>query len=116
MRKILSLMILTAVMGALVAGAVRAADAPAKGPEIGILNYKFDPDTVTVTAGTTVTWVNKDDVPHTIASSDKRFTSSGGLDKGDSYSYTFNTPGTFAYYCSIHPFMTAKIVVTAKSN
>lgn len=99
---------------ALAIGAVKAAEpvAPAAGTQIGILNYKFDPGTLTVPAGTTVTWVNHDEVPHTVASSDKRFTSSGPLDTGDSYSYKFTTPGTYTYFCTLHPFMTGKIVVT----
>ena len=101
------------VTTALVTGAVKAAEpaAPPAGPQVGIMNYKFDPETLTVPAGTTVTWVNHDEVPHTVASSDKRFTSSGALDTGDKYSYTFTTPGTYTYFCTLHPFMTAKVVV-----
>ena len=111
MKKMISIMMLAA---AVAIGSVKVAEsaAPMAGPQIGILNYKFDPDTLTVPAGTTVTWVNHDEVPHTIASSDKRFTSSGALDTGDKYSYTFTTPGSYAYFCTLHPFMTGKIVVT----
>ncbi|HLW73886.1 MAG TPA: cupredoxin family copper-binding protein [Gammaproteobacteria bacterium] len=114
MKKTISILMLAAVTAAVVIGSVRAAEpaAPAAGPQIGIMNYKFDPATLTVPAGTTVTWANHDEVPHTVASSDKRFTSSGALDTGDSYSYKFTTPGTYGYYCTLHPFMTGKIVVT----
>ena len=114
MKKTLSVMLLAAVTAAVTLGSVKAAEhaAPAAGPQIGILNYKFDPETLTVPVGTTITWVNHDEVPHTVASSDKRFTSSGPLDTGDSYSYKFTTPGTYTYFCTLHPFMTAKVVVT----
>ena len=80
---------------------------------VNIFNYKFDPETVTVPVGTTVTWTNKDEIPHTVASSDKSFQGSGGLDTDDSYSYTFTKPGTYSYYCTLHPFMKGKVVVTA---
>jgi amicyanin len=97
-------------------GAVRA-DAPAAAPaQVSIFNYKFDPETLTVTAGTTVTWTNKDEIPHSVASSDKSFKGSGGLDTGDTYSYTFDKPGTYKYYCTLHPFMTGVIVVKAKGG
>ena len=99
-------------------GAVSAArsDAAPAGPtvQVNIFNYKFDPETVTVVAGTTVTWTNKDEIPHTVASTDKSFPASAGLDTGDSYSYTFTKPGTYNYYCTLHPFMKGTVVVTAK--
>lgn len=82
--------------------------------QVNIFNYKFDPETLTVPAGTTVTWTNKDEIPHTVASSDKTFQGSGGLDTGDSYSYTFTKPGTYSYYCTLHPFMKGKVVVTGQ--
>lgn len=115
-RFIPSLVLLAAVGGALVAGVVRAGDAPtaAAGQQIAIFNYKFDPAVLTVPAGTKVTWTNKDEVPHTVVSSDQRFTASGGLDTGDTYSYTFTTAGSYEYFCTLHPFMKGKIVVTAK--
>lgn len=114
MKKTHGIMLLVAVTAVVTLGAVKAAEpaASAAGPQIGILNYKFDPATLTVPAGTTVTWVNHDEVPHTVASSDKRFTSSGPLDTGDSYSYTFTTPGSYTYFCTLHPFMTGQVAVT----
>lgn len=102
--------------GVMFVGSVLADDKPVTGAEvkIAILNYKFDPEVLTVAAGTTVTWVNQDETVHSVVSSDKRFTGSGGLDKGDDYSYTFTTPGSYEYFCSLHPFMKGQIVVTAK--
>jgi plastocyanin/nitrite reductase/ring-hydroxylating ferredoxin subunit len=88
-----------------------AAPAPQGGTAVAISNFKFDPATLTVPAGTTVTWTNQDEEPHTIAAKDGSFHSSG-LDTHGTYSYTFATPGTFDYVCGIHPFMTATVVVT----
>jgi plastocyanin len=63
-----------------------------------------------VKAGTTVTWTNNDDIPHAIAAVNKQFKSKA-LDTGDAYSFTFTTPGTYQYFCSLHPHMTGAIVV-----
>jgi plastocyanin len=68
-----------------------------------------------VKAGTTVTWINEDDAPHTVASSNKLFKSKA-LDTGDKFSFTFTTPGTYAYFCSVHPHMTGTVVVEAASG
>ena len=113
-----SLVLFAGVAAAMIAGVVRAGEPPvaAASQQVAIYNYKFGPDTLTVPAGTTVTWVNKDEVPHTVMSSDKRFTSSGALDTGDSYSYTFATPGSYEYFCTLHPFMKGKVVVTAPAQ
>ena len=90
---------------------IRAKSAAAASPmEVRVDNFTFGPDTLTVPVNSTVTWVNKDDVPHTIASSDRVFKSKA-LDTDDKYSYTFAKVGTYAYYCSIHPKMVGKIVV-----
>lgn len=82
----------------------------AKGTEIRVDNFTFAPDTATVAVNSTVTWVNKDDIPHVIASSDGAFKSKA-LDTDQKYSYTFTKAGTYQYYCSIHPKMVGKIVV-----
>ena len=75
-------------------------------------NFTFSPATLTVAVGTTVTWVNRDDVPHTATSSVKpRVFNSGALDTDQKYSFTFKTAGTYDYFCEVHPHMTAKIVV-----
>lgn len=82
----------------------------AKSIEVKVDNYTFAPATLTVQVNTTVTWVNLDDVPHTIVSNDGVFKSKA-LDTDDKYSFTFTKSGTYAYYCGVHPRMTGKIVV-----
>jgi plastocyanin len=89
--------------------AVRADRKPAPGTEVKIDNFSFGPD-VTIASGTTVTWTNHDDVPHVVAS-DTNIFKSKALDTDDRYSYTFTKPGTYLYYCTVHPKMTAKVVV-----
>lgn len=79
-------------------------------PEIKVDNFTFTPETLTVRANSTVTWTNKDDVPHVIASTDGLFRSKG-LDTDDHYSFQFTKPGTYNYFCAIHPKMTGKIIV-----
>jgi plastocyanin len=78
--------------------------------EVRVDNFTFGPDTLTVPVNSTVTWVNKDDLPHVIASSDGVFKSKA-LDTDDKYSYTFTKAGTYGYYCSIHPKMVGKVIV-----
>lgn len=87
----------------------KAADEPASA-QIKIDNFTFGPTSLTVASGTTITWINNDDVPHTVVSDDKVFRSKA-LDTDDKFSYTFTKPGTYNYFCSVHPKMTAKIVV-----
>ena len=90
---------------ALYSSAVRAEDATAK-----IDNFTFVPARLTVKAGTTVTWRNEDDIPHTVTSVTHLF-KSRALDTDDSFSFTFTQSGTYEYFCSLHPRMTATIVV-----
>ena len=78
--------------------------------KVKIDNFTFGPAELTVKAGTTITWTNRDDIPHTVVSSDKAFKSKV-LDTDETFSSTFQTPGTFSYFCSIHPKMTGKVVV-----
>jgi plastocyanin len=92
------------------------ADTAAPANAVSIDNFTFGPQTVTVKAGTTVTWTNKDDIPHGIASANNAFTKSKALDTDDSYSFTFTTPGTYRYFCYIHPHMTGTIVVEAATG
>jgi len=80
------------------------------GPSVSIENFNIVPATLTVTAGTTVVWTNHDDVEHTVTASDNGF-SSPAIQTDAQYSYTFTTPGTYSYFCAIHPFMTAKVIV-----
>jgi len=100
----------------LVAAATFAArSAPTADAEVDIDQFTFLPQRITVKAGTTVTWINEDDVPHTIVSSSKVFKSKA-LDTADKFSFTFTTPGTYDYFCSVHPHMTGAVVVEAASG
>jgi plastocyanin len=83
---------------------------PAPGSEVMIDNFSFAPATVTVPVGGQVTWINHDDMPHTVVSGDKVFKSQV-LDTGEKFTYTFTKPGTYSYFCSLHPQMTATVVV-----
>jgi plastocyanin len=75
-------------------------------------NFSFGPNAVTVKAGTTVTWTNKDDEPHTVVNAaDQPLFKSGALDTDDSFSFTFDKPGTYKYFCSVHPRMQGTITV-----
>jgi amicyanin len=78
--------------------------------EVKIDNFSFGPAELTVPVGTTVTWTNRDDIPHNIVSTEKVFKSKV-LDTDEKFSFTFTTAGTFPYFCSIHPKMTGKVVV-----
>jgi plastocyanin len=91
-------------------GHVFARRSNANAIEVKIDNYSFAPGDLTVKAGTTVSWVNHDDVPHTVKANDGSFKSKA-LDTDDKFTMTFDKPGVYEYYCSVHPRMTAKIVV-----
>ncbi len=95
---------------ALLLGASLPADTQAEPNLVKIDNFSFTPPSLTVQVGTTVTWVNKDDVPHTVTSADKKF-KSPALDTDERFSFTFSAPGTYNYFCSVHPHMTGKIIV-----
>jgi plastocyanin len=87
------------------------ADAPsASGPQVLLDNFSFSPAVATVPVGTTVTWKNHDDVPHTVMSTEQKFRSPV-LDTDEQFSHRFDAPGTYPYFCSIHPKMTGRIVV-----
>ena len=88
-----------------------AEEKPAAETVVKIDNFTFSPVTVTVPVGSTVRWTNHDDIPHTVVSNDKTSFKSKALDTDDSFSYTFTKPGTYLYFCSIHPKMTAKVIV-----
>ena len=85
-------------------------NATAIADEVVIQNFAFQPSTLTVKAGTKVTWVNRDDEPHTATDTDKRF-GSKALDTGDRFSMEFTHAGTYNYYCALHPKMTGQIIV-----
>ena len=80
--------------------------------EVKIDNFSFGPASLTVSVGTTVTWTNRDDIPHTVVSTDDAKTfKSKVLDTDEKFSFTFNKAGTYPYFCSIHPKMTGKVIV-----
>jgi plastocyanin len=95
-----------------VANASPAVSVQSTGTEVQIDQFAFAPQQVTVKAGTTVTWINDDDAPHTVASSTRLFKSKA-LDTKDRFSFTFTTPGIYEYFCSVHPHMTGAVVVEA---
>jgi plastocyanin len=116
MRSVLAAAVLGAVVGSGLAGGVLVARAQTPASAVSIHNFTFTPQTVTVKAGTTVTWTNKDDIPHGIAATNNAFKRSQALDTDDHYSFTFTTPGTYQYFCYLHPQMTGTIVVQAATG
>jgi plastocyanin len=113
MFKLRSLTIALGTVALVLVIALRSAPATgqsAQPTEIKVDNFTFSPETLTVPANSTVIWTNKDDVPHVIASTDGLFRSKG-LDTDDHYSFKFTKPGTYNYFCAIHPKMTGKVVV-----
>jgi plastocyanin len=110
---------LNAAIGALLAcGAAadpaskpQAAD-DARAGKIVIDNFTFEPSTLTVSVGTALTWLNEDDAPHTVVGTDPGSPiKSPPLDSGERYSITLTTPGTYRYFCSLHPHMTGTVIV-----
>ncbi len=79
--------------------------------EVMIDNFSYQPQTLTVPVGTKVTWINRDDIPHTVLSVDKTTIVSPALDTDEKFSYTFTAAGTNDYYCSVHPHMKGKVIV-----
>ncbi|SHH57344.1 cupredoxin domain-containing protein [Bradyrhizobium erythrophlei] len=107
-RALVVAILLGPVVGAMTAvGAVAAQDAT---NVITIDNFTFTPPELTVAVGTTVKWVNHDDIPHLVVNKDKAFRSKA-LDTDDSFSYTFASAGTFDYFCGLHPHMVGKVIV-----
>jgi plastocyanin len=110
-RSIAHLFFLPFAAGIVVAAAISfpVISAQPKDTKLEIDNFSFLPQRITVKAGTTVSWTNKDETPHTVASSE--LFKSKALDTTDSFSFTFATPGVYQYFCSLHPFMTGTVVV-----
>ena len=96
---------------AIAAALLLASAAQADTVHVGIKDFMYTPMTVTVPVGTTVQWINLDDIPHTVVEKDKAWRS-GALDTNDTYTHTFDKPGTYEYYCALHPKMVAKVIVT----
>jgi len=113
LRPVITATVLGAAVGSLLAASVLFARAEGSTSMVSIDNFSFGPQILTVKAGTTVTWTNMDDIPHGIASSNNAFKKSGALDTDESYSFTFTTPGTYQYFCYLHPHMVGSIVVEA---
>ena len=88
----------------------RALAASSPAVEVKIDNFSFTPATLSVKAGTQITWTNGDDIPHTVVSDDQSFKSKV-LDTDEKFTFTASKPGTYTYFCSIHPKMTGKVVV-----
>lgn len=108
-----------AALGAVSAAGIAAAVAPALAQQTGTVsidNFTFNPARLRVKAGTTVTWTNNDDIPHGIASSANAFARSQALDTNDSFSFTFTRPGTYQYFCYLHPHMVGTVVVEGKTT
>ena len=78
---------------------------------IEIKDFTFNPQTITVKSGEKVTWINRDEEPHTIVSVEKQFKKSTALDTDQEFTITAGAPGTYNYFCSVHPKMTGTIVV-----
>jgi plastocyanin len=107
-RALIVAMLLGPIIGAILAfGAVAAQDAT---NVITIDNFTFSPKELTIAVGTTVKWVNHDDIPHTIVEKKTTFRSKA-LDTDDSYSFTFTSAGTFDYFCGLHPHMVGQVIV-----
>jgi plastocyanin len=107
-RAVIIAMLLGPIAGGVLAyGAVAAQQ---ESNEVTIDNFAFGPKELTIPVGTTVKWVNHDDIPHTVANKDRLFRSKA-LDTDDSFSFTFASAGTFDYFCGLHPFMMGKVIV-----
>ena len=115
-RTVLTAAAVGAAVGSLLGAGVLLAQAQTPPGAVTIDNFTFNPQNLTVKAGTTVTWTNRDDIPHGIASANNAFKKSKALDTDDSFSFTFTTPGTYQYFCYIHPNMTGKIVVESTTG
>jgi plastocyanin len=101
-------------LGLLLAGSpkVRASTQQPAATEVKIDNFSFTPAVLTVPVGTTVTWTNRDDIPHTVVSADDpKMFKSKAMDTDEKFSYTFAKPGRYSYFCSVHPKMTGTIIV-----
>jgi plastocyanin len=105
----LASLLVAATPGVLSAGDM-AVQAGAQAAAIQIDNFHYTPPSLVVAPGTTVTWTNADDSPHTVREKDGKF-KSAALDTDDTFSQTFTAAGEYEYFCSIHPYMTGKIVV-----
>jgi plastocyanin len=93
------------------AGEMDKARVAAKENKIEIKDFAFNPQTITVKSGEKITWINRDEEPHTIVSVEKQFKKSSALDTDQEFTIIAGSPGTYSYFCSVHPKMTGTIVV-----
>ncbi len=113
-RNELRSLVVAAALGALSAAGIAPTVLPALAQNAGAVsidNFTFNPPILRVKAGTTVTWTNKDDIPHGIASDGGAFARSQPLDTDENFSFTFTKPGAYKYFCYIHPHMVGTIVI-----
>jgi plastocyanin len=104
---------LAALLAGLLMMTTRTMASPAEGPAPAVVkidNFSFSPNPLTVAVGTEVHWTNHDDVPHNVVADDKSFKSKT-MDTDESFTMTFTKPGTYSYFCGLHPRMTGKVVV-----
>jgi len=106
--------LLVAAMPETLSAGDTAVQAGVQAAAIQIDNFHYTPPSLVVAPGTTVTWTNADDSPHTVREKDGKF-KSAALDTDDTFSQTFAAPGEYEYFCSIHPYMTGKIIVKPAS-
>jgi len=106
--------LLVAAMPETLSAGDAAVQAGVQAAAIQIDNFHYTPPSLVVAPGTTVTWTNADDSPHTVREKDGKF-KSAALDTDDTFSQTFAAPGEYEYFCSIHPYMTGKIIVKPAS-
>ena len=105
-----SVLVACTLLLTVISDVVSAAPAPAPAASVSIANFTFKAQVLTVKPGTTVTWTNADDIPHTVTSTSGAFKSKV-LDSGDKFSFTFAKAGQFGYYCALHPHMTGTVIV-----
>ena len=98
------------LVASLLAGQM-SAGASEHGAQVHIDNFSFSPASITIPRGTTVTWTNRDDIPHTVVSTNGKSFKSHPLDSDDTYSFTFETAGQYGYFCSLHPHMQGTVIV-----
>ena len=109
---VLSTLIILNLLVAVVGGDIKSANTgPGNKNEIEIKDFHFSPQTLTVKTGETITWTNRDEEPHTVVSVEKQFKKSPPLDTDQTFTITAGAPGTYTYFCSVHPKMTGTIVV-----
>ena len=107
----LQILAVAAALAIVAPAAAAPATASVAAAKVTIGNFTFGPAALVVKAGTTVTFVNGDDIPHTVVAADKKTFRSKVLDTGESFTFTFTRPGAYDYFCSIHPHMTGRVVV-----